>query len=161
MNLKFSSQTEKKIKEIINRYPEKQSALLPILHLAQKEFGYINKDVEELVAQILDIKPIRVREVVTFYTMFNQKPVGKYHIQVCRNISCSLNGAEDLIAYISEKLGIKPGETTPDQKFTLSLVECLGACEHAPCMQINSEYYGNLDKKKIDLIFERLNEHDD
>jgi len=161
MSLKFSPEAEKKIKEIIKHYPEKQSALLPILHLAQKEFGYINEEVENLVAQILDIKPIKVREVVTFYTMFHQKPVGKYHIQVCRNISCSLNGAEDLINYISEKLGIKVGETTPDQKFTLSVVECLGACEHAPCMQINSEYYGNLDKKKIDLILERLNNDTD
>jgi len=161
MSLKFSPEAEKKIKEIIKHYPEKQSALLPILHLAQKEFGYINEEVENLVAQILDIKPIKVREVVTFYTMFHQKPVGKYHIQICRNISCSLNGAEDLINYISEKLGIKVGETTPDQKFTLSVVECLGACEHAPCMQINSEYYGNLDKKKIDLILERLNNDTD
>ncbi len=161
MSLKFSPEAEKQIKEIIKHYPEKQSALLPILHLAQKEFGYINEEVENLVAQILDIKPIKVREVVTFYTMFHQKPVGKYHIQVCRNISCSLNGAEDLINYISEKLGIKVGETTPDQKFTLSVVECLGACEHAPCMQINSEYYGNLDKKKIDLILERLNNDTD
>ena len=157
MSLKFSPQIEKEINKIIKNYPQKQSALLSILHLAQKEFGYISEEVEKLVAQILDIKPIRIREVVTFYTMFHQRPVGKYHIKVCRNISCSINGADELIDYISEKLGIKVGETTPDKKFTLSVVECLGACEHAPCMQVNSEYYGNLDKKKIDLILERLN----
>jgi|Deesub1362B_J571_1020462.scaffolds.fasta_scaffold00907_2 NADH-quinone oxidoreductase E subunit len=156
MSLNFSSKAKVQIKEIIKRYPEKQSALLPILHLAQKEFGYINNEVEKLVAEILEIKPIKVREVVTFYTMFYQKPIGKYHIKVCKNISCSLHGAENLINYISKKLGIKVGEITQDQKFTLSTVECIGACEHAPCMQINSEYYGNLDEKKIDLILERL-----
>ncbi len=156
MSLKFSPQVEKQIKEIIKRYPEKQAALLPILHLAQKEFGYISVEVEKAVAQILEIKPIKVREAVTFYTMFHQKPIGKYHIQVCRNISCSLHGSENLVDYISEKLGIRVGETTPDQKFTLSTVECLGACEHAPCMRINLDYYGHLDEKKIDLILERL-----
>ena len=161
MNIKFSSQAEKQIKEIISRYPEKRAAILPILHIVQKEFGYISVEAERLVAQILGIKPLEVREVVTFYTMFHLKPVGKYHIQICRNISCSLLGSQKLIDYISEKLGIKVGETTPDKKFTLSVVECLGACEHAPCMRINTEYYGHLDEKKIDLILERLlNEND-
>ncbi|MFQ6082450.1 MAG: NADH-quinone oxidoreductase subunit NuoE [Candidatus Aminicenantia bacterium] len=156
MSVKFSPETEKKIKEVISYYPQKQAALLSVLHLAQKEFGYINPEVEKLVAQILEMKPIRVREVVTFYSMFHQQPVGKYHLQVCSNISCSLLGAEKIIDYLSKKLGIGVGEITPDRKFTLSTVECLGACEYAPCMQINSEYYGNLTEQKIDLILDKL-----
>ncbi len=97
-----------------------------------------------------------MREVVTFYTMLEREPIGKYHIQVCSNLSCTLFGSEKLIDYLKGKLGIKPGETTKDKKFTLSLVECLGACEQAPCMMVNFDYYGNLDKKKIDKILDGL-----
>lgn len=156
MSPEFSAQTKKKLEEIISRYSCKEAAILPVLHLTQKEFGCISKEEEKLVAELLGIKPIQVREVVTFYTMLNQKPIGKYHIQICSNLSCSLLGAESLIDYLKEKIGIKPGETTPDKKFTLSTVECLGACEMAPCMMINFDYYGNLDKKKIDKILAGL-----
>jgi NADH-quinone oxidoreductase subunit E len=127
-----------------------------VLHLTQKEFGCISEEEEKRVAEILELKPIQVREVVTFYTMFNQKPVGKYHIQVCSNLSCSLLGAESLIDYLMEKLGIGLGETTPDKKFTLSSVECLGACEMAPSLMVNFDYHGNLDKEKIDNILSGL-----
>jgi NADH:ubiquinone oxidoreductase subunit E len=101
-------------------------------------------------------KPIRVREVVTFYTMFYQLPMGKYHIQVCSNLTCSLMGGDKLIDYLQKKLGTKIGETTADRRFTLSEVECLGACEQAPCMMVNLDYYGNLDKDKIDAILKGL-----
>lgn len=127
-----------------------------MLHLTQKEFGCISEEEEKRVAEILELKPIQVREVVTFYTMLNQKPVGKYHIQVCSNLSCSLMGAESLIDYLKEKLGIGLGETTPDKKFTLSSVECLGACEMAPSLMVNFDYHGNLDKEKIDKILSGL-----
>ena len=156
MSPEFREKTRKKIKEVVARYPRKEAALLPVLHITQKEFGYISAKEEKLVAQVLGIEPIRVRELVTFYTMLNQEPLGKYHIQVCSNLSCSLLGADKLIDYLKEKLDVEPGETTKDKKFTLSLVECLGACEQAPCIMINSDYYGDLDKKKIDEILDGL-----
>ena len=152
----FSEKIRKEIDKIVARYPQKEAAILPVLHITQQEFGFISPESEELVAGILGVKPIRVREVVTFYTMLNRDPVGKYHIQVCSNLSCSLLGSEKLIDYIKEKLSIEPGETSKDKKFTLSLVECLGACEQAPCMMVNFEYHGNLDKKKIDKILDGL-----
>jgi len=156
MSPEFSAQTKKKIEEILARYPRKEAAILPILHLTQGEFGYISDVEEKLVAQILGIKPIKVREVASFYTMLNREPVGKYHIQICANLSCYLTGAEKLIDYLKDKLGIEPEQTTPDKKFTLTTVECLGACEQAPSMMINFDYYGNLDKKKIDEILDEL-----
>ena len=156
MNPEFSEQTKKRIKEVISRYPRKEASLLPVLHLTQQEFGYIPAEAERSVAKMLGIKPIRVREAVTFYTMLHRQKLGKYHIQVCSNLSCSLLGAEKLIDYLKEKLKIEPGQTTADGRFTLSTVECLGACEEAPCMQINFDYFGNLDKKKIDSILAAL-----
>jgi NADH-quinone oxidoreductase E subunit len=156
MSPEFSAETKKKIEELIARYPKKEAALLPVLHLAQKEFGFISTEEEKLVASLLGIKPIRVREVVTFYTMLNTKPVGKYHIQVCTNLSCTLRGGQKLLDYLREKLRLKPGETSADNKFTLSTVECLGACEQSPCMMVNFDYYGRLDQQKIDTILESL-----
>jgi NADH-quinone oxidoreductase E subunit len=156
MSPEFSEQTKKKLEEVISRYPQKMAALLPILHLVQQEVGNISSAEEEQVANLLEIKPIQVREVVTFYTMYNRQPVGKYHIQVCSNLSCSLLGAQTQIDYLKEKLGIELGDTTEDKKFTLTTVECLGACEHAPCMMVNYDYYGNLDNKTIDEILENL-----
>jgi NADH-quinone oxidoreductase E subunit len=156
MNREFSEKTKKKIEEIVARYPQKEAAILPILHITQQEFGSISAEEEKLVAQILGIKPISVRELVTFYTMLSPESLGKYHIQVCSNLSCSLLGADNFVDYLVEKLGIEPGETTPDKKFTLSKVECLGACERAPCMLINFNYYGEMDPKKVDEILDGL-----
>lgn len=156
MSPEFSEQTKKKLEKIIAHYPQKKAALLPVLHIAQREFGRISYEDEKTVASLLDIKPIEVREVVTFYTMFLREKVGKYHIQVCSNLSCTILGADNLIDYLKEKLAIGVGETTADQKFTLTTVECLGACEHAPCMMVNFDYYGNLDQNKIDEILEKL-----
>ncbi|TET69868.1 MAG: NAD(P)H-dependent oxidoreductase subunit E [Candidatus Aminicenantes bacterium] len=156
MSPEFSEKTKKKIEEIVARYPQKEAAILPILHITQQEFGSISAEEEKLVARILGIKPISVRELVTFYTMFPKESLGKYHIQVCSNLSCSLLGAGNFVDYLVEKLGIKPGETTPDKKFTLSTVECLGACERAPCMMINFNYYGEMDPKKVDEILDGL-----
>jgi NADH-quinone oxidoreductase E subunit len=156
MSPELSEQTRKTITEIVARYPEKEAALLPVLHAAQKEFGYISHATEKTVAGLLNISPARVHEVVTFYTMYNRQPVGRYHVQICSNLSCSLLGAGSLIDHLSGKLGIKPGETTSDQKYTLSLVQCLGACEQAPCMMVNFDYYGNLNATKIDEILDNL-----
>jgi len=156
MSPEFSEKTKKKIEEIVARYPQKEAAILPVLHITQQEFGSISAEEEKLVARILGIKPISVREIVTFYTMLSRESLGKYHIQVCSNLSCSLLGAGNFVDYLVEKLGIEPGETTPDKKFTLSTVECLGACERAPCMLINFNYYGDMDPKKIDEILDGL-----
>ncbi len=156
MSPELTDQTKKKIEEIASRYASKEAALLPVLHLVQREKGFISQQEEKQVAHLLNIKPIKIKEVVTFYTMFNQKEVGKYHIQVCSNLSCSLLGAEFLIDHLKDKLGIEVGETTSDQKFTLTTVECLGACEQAPCMMVNFDYHGNLDKEKIDNILDNL-----
>ncbi|RMG56904.1 MAG: NADH-quinone oxidoreductase subunit NuoE [Deltaproteobacteria bacterium] len=156
MAVKFSEQAQREFEEILKRYPERQAAILPTLHLAQREFGYISPEVVEYVSDLLGFTPARIYGVVTFYTMYNRNPVGKYHLQVCRNISCSLLGAKHIIEHLTEKLGIKPGETTPDGKFTLSLVECLGSCGTAPVMQINDDYYENLTVEKVDEILEKL-----
>ena len=154
MSPELTDRTKKKIEEIA--YASKEAALLPVLHLVQREVGFISQQEEKQVAHLLDIKPIKVEEVVTFYTMYNQEETGKYHIQVCSNLSCSLLGAELLIDHLKDKLGIGVGETTADKKFTLTTVECLGACEQAPCIMINFDYFGNLDKEKIDNILDNL-----
>ena len=156
MSSDISTGLNKKIAELAARYPNKEASLLPVLHLIQRERGLITAEEEKLVAGLLGLKPIRVREVVTFYTMFYQRPMGKYHIQVCSNLTCSLMGGDKLIDYLQKKLGTKIGETTADRRFTLSEVECLGACEQAPCMMVNLDYYGNLDKDKIDAILKGL-----
>lgn len=157
MSPKFSAKAKKKLEEIIARYPQREAALIPVLHVAQREFGFISADTEKQIADLLEVKPIKVREVVTFYTMLNQEPLGKYHIQICSNLTCSLLGSESLIEHLKNKLKIEVGETTPDKKFTLTTVECLGACEEAPCMMVNFDYHGQLDEKKIDEILDGLN----
>lgn len=156
MSPEYSGELRKKIDEVVGRYPKKEAALLPVLHLVQREVGCISAEEEKFVAQILGLRPMKVREVVTFYTMFIRRPLGKYHIQVCSNLTCTLLGAGKLIDYLKQKLGIEIGETSPDKKFTLSAVECLGACEQAPCMMVNFDYYGQLDKSKIDQILDSL-----
>lgn len=147
---------KEKSQAILRRYPDKRSALLPILHLIQEEQGRLSDEAMVAVAELLGLKPVEVREVATFYTMFNFRPVGRYHIQVCHNLSCSLLGAESLIAHLEERLQIRAGETTPDNLFTLIKVECLGSCGTAPVMQINGDYYENLSKEKVDVILESL-----
>jgi NADH-quinone oxidoreductase E subunit len=156
MSAEFSEQAKKTIAEIVARYPEKEAALLPVLHVAQKEFGHISPEAEKTVAAALDLSPVQVHEVVSFYTMYHRQEMGKYHIQVCANLSCSLMGAGSLIEYLGERLGIRPGEVTSDGKFTFSLVQCLGACELAPCMMVNFDYHGLLDKDKVDQILDNL-----
>jgi NADH-quinone oxidoreductase subunit E len=154
MSREYPASLLQKIDEVMGRYPKKAAALIPVLRLVQDEVGCISPDEEELVAGTLGLKPMRVREVTTFYTMLTRRPLGRYHIQVCSNLSCALLGSGTLIAYLQEKLGIGVGETSADGKFTLSTVECLGACEQAPCLMVNYDYHGNLDREKIDRILE-------
>lgn len=154
----LSEKMKKMIDEVIKKYPSRRSAVMPALMIAQKEgTGHVTKDDMEEIAEILDLKPVVVAEIGGFYTMYNvQRPVGKYHVQVCRNISCSLLGAEHIISHIEKKLGIKTGDTTRDKKFTVSTVECLGSCGTAPMMQINDDYYENLTNQGVDEILDSL-----
>ena len=154
--MKFSEEKLKKVDEIIARYPEgrPKSALLPVLHLAQEQFGWLSTETMDYVAALLKLEPIEVYEVATFYSMYNLKPVGKYMFEVCQTGPCMVRGCDDIIAYIGEKLGIKPGETTGDGLFTLKTVECLGACGYAPMMQLGKHYKEHLTKEKVDAIIE-------
>ena len=137
-------------------YPERQAALLPVLRMAQETFGFVSPEVEVYVAELFEMSPAHVHEVVTFYTLFFQQPVGRHVISVCHNLSCSLRGAEDVVAYLQERLGVSAGETTPDGRVTLLRVECLCACEVAPMMQVDEEYVGPLDRAAIDRVLEGL-----
>lgn len=151
----FSEEKLNKVKEIIARYPEgkEKSALIPVLHLAQEEFGgWLSPETMDYVASLLELSPIEVYEVATFYSMFNLKPVGKYVFEVCQTGPCMLNGSDQLIEYIKNKLGIKAGETTPDGLFTLKPVECLGACGYAPMMQLGKHFREHLTPEKVDEI---------
>jgi NADH-quinone oxidoreductase subunit E len=130
--------------------------MLPVLYLAQQEFGHIGPEAIDYVAELMGQSPARVYGVVSFYTMFNMKPIGRYHIQVCRTLSCALGGAEKVTNFLRGKLSIDCGQTTSDGKFTLSEVECLASCGTAPMMQINDEYYENLTEEKITEILEGL-----
>ncbi len=154
---RFSDDKLAKVQEIIARYPDgkQKSALIPVLHLAQETFGgWLSPETMDYVAELLQIKPIEVYEVATFYSMYNLKPVGKYMFEVCQTGPCMLRGSDDIINYIKEKLGIGVGETTADGMFTLKTVECLGACGYAPMMQLGKHYREHLTKEKVDAIIE-------
>ena len=157
--IEFSPESLALAHKIMKRYPEgkQKSAIIPILHIAQAEFdGWLSAPVMDYVASILNIQPIEVYEVASFYSMFNLKPVGKCVIEVCRTSSCWLLGAEDVIRHIEKKLGIKPGQTTADGMFTLKTVECLGSCGTAPMLQCGAKYHENLTLEKVDALLDEL-----
>jgi NADH-quinone oxidoreductase E subunit len=156
MALEFSPDTLKKFEETVNRYPKKEAAMLPVLYLAQQEFGYLGEEAIAYVAKILQQPPARVHGVVSFYTMLNMKPIGRHHIQVCRTLPCALRGAEKITGFLKQKLGIELGQTTADRRFTLTEVECLASCGTAPMMQINDDYYESLTEAKVTEILESL-----
>src|SRR5436190_1038792 len=162
MSVQFSQEKLDKVSEIIARYPQgkQKSALLPVLHMAQDTFGgWLSAETMDYVASLLNILPIEVYEVATFYSMYNLKPVGKFMFEVCQTGPCMLNGSDDIIKYIFEKLGIRPGETTNDGMFSLKAVECLGACGYAPMMQMGKNYREHLTKEKIDSIINECREN--
>ena len=154
MALEISKVLERELEQTLKKYPNKDAALLPMLHMLQKEFGYITKEVMELAAERLGVPYSKVKGVATFYTMYNKKPVGKYHVQVCRNISCTLRGAEDVLESIKKHLNMDVGDT--NEKFTLSTVECLGSCGTGPVMQINDDYYEGLTPESVKKILDSL-----
>lgn len=155
----FSSATLEEVNKIIQRYPvgKEKSALIPLLHLAQDHFGgWLSVPAMDYVASILKLQPVEVYEVASFYTMFNLKPVGTYVLEICRTGPCCLNGAEDILQFVKEKLNIEEGETTPDGAFTLKTVECLASCGSAPMMQIGRHYHENLTPDSISSLLEEL-----
>lgn len=157
MAVQFSQEKLNKVQELVSHYPKgkQKSALLPVLHMAQQEFGgWLDVSTMDYVASLLQLQPIEVYEVATFYSMYNLKPVGKYVFEVCQTGPCMVNGSDNIIEYIKQKLNIAAGETTADGLFTLKTVECLGACGYAPMMQMGKTYREHLTKEKVDAIID-------
>jgi len=156
MSLTFSEAARKEIDFLLTRYPNRKATALPVLRVAEKEFGAIDNDVMVLVGKTLDLSPAFIRGIFTFYTHFRRPEWGEYLLQVCSTLSCALRGQKTLLDHLEKKLGIKPGETTPDRKFTLIKVECLARCGEAPVLQVNDETYVDVTPEKADKILESL-----
>ena len=154
--VEFPPEVKARFEKILERYPTRQAALLPTLHLAQETWGWISPEVVLYVAGLLDQAPASVFGVVSFYNMYNQKPVGKHHLQVCTNLSCMVRDAYGIYEHLCRKLGVHPGENTADGRFTATEVECLGSCGTAPVVQINNDYHENMSVERIDAVLEGL-----
>jgi len=152
----FSKETEDKFRHLVSIYPKKRSALIPMLLLAQKEDGYIKPETIEYVAGYLDLNPSEVDSIMSFYTLLRRRPVGKYHIMICTNLSCLLQGSDEIEECVRRKLGVDLGQVTPDGLFSAIEFECLASCTTAPVMQVNGEFYENLDVKKTEEILDDL-----
>jgi len=146
------------IAEIVKRYPKRRSAIMPALYLAQEKYGCIDETTYQAISQILDVPEIWVFELASFYTLYNRKEIGKYHLQLCTNVPCMLRGTYDLMENLQSRLGIKNGETSKDGLFTLTAVECIGSCDVAPAMMINQSYHNNLSKEQLDKILDGLSQ---
>ena len=155
MRFQFSQKAMKEFKSFEALFDNPRSRLLPTLYLAQREFGHLSPEVIEYVASLMNLSPAKVLEVASFYTMLHKKPIGKYEIQVCTNVTCSMMKSRELLTYVEKKLKIKEGETTPDKLFTLRRQECLGGCDKAPTLRINDTYHYNVTPEKIDEILSR------
>jgi NADH-quinone oxidoreductase subunit E len=152
----FSKETEETFKRLASIYPRKRSALIPMLLLAQKEHGYVKNETIEYVGKYLDLDPSEVDSIMSFYTLLRRRPVGKYHIMICTNLACLLQGSDEIEACVKRKLGVGLGEVTPDGLFSAIEFECLGSCTTAPAIQVNGEFYENLDVKKTESIIDEL-----
>ena len=151
-NFKFTPENEIKFQEYVSRYPIIDSVMLPALWLVQEQIGWVSPEAMVYVADRIGKTPIQVYEIATFYTMFNLKPIGKYHIELCKTLSCMLNGSKELKKHIKDTLGLEPGQTSADGMFTFSEVECQGACGDAPMIALNNVYHGKLTKESLDKI---------
>lgn len=152
----FSAEVEAEIDRHLAKYPVTRSAILPLMFIVQRERGYLDRPGVAYLAKRLALRITDIWEVATFYSMIHTEPVGKYHIQICKTLSCKIMGESKITDHVCKKLGIKPGETTPDGKFTVSLVECLGSCGTAPMFQIGFDYHENLTLEKVDEIMASL-----
>jgi NADH-quinone oxidoreductase subunit E len=156
MAVQLSAESQQQIKALLERYPTRRAVMLPALHLATREFPYIDDEVCQAVADLLQVPMVDVKGVATFYTMFPTAPQGKYLLQVCINLPCSLGGARRLVRFLEGQLGISVGETTPDGRYTLRGMECLAACDKAPMMYINEDMYTHLTEEKLAQILRAL-----
>lgn len=156
MSFALTPERDRELDEILTRYPTRMAACIPALHLCQDQNGWISDEVITWVAKRLDLPPAHVKGVVTFYTLFNQKKVGKHQLWVCRTLPCALRGAGDVLAHCEKKLGIHAGETTADGQITLRTAECLASCGTAPMIQVDKTYYENLTLAQVDEILDRL-----
>ena len=152
----FSTETEARFKHLVSIYPRKRSALIPMLLLAQQEQGYVTAQAMEYIGQVLDLSASEVESTLTFYTLLRRKPAGKYHIMICTNLACMLRGSDDIEACVKRKLGVKLGEVTSDGLFSAIEFECLGSCTTAPVLQVNGEFYENLDVPKVEALLDEL-----
>ena len=152
----FGAEFEQEVDRIVAKYPQPSGALLPVLWEVQRANGWINDESERWVAERLGLTPAHVHGTVTFYTMYKQKPTGKYHVQVCTTLSCMLRGSDELVEHLEKKLGIHCGEVTPDGKFSLVRVECLGSCGTAPMFQLNDDFHEDLTLEKVDALLDGL-----
>lgn len=152
----LTAQTVSAMKEKAAQFPKRRSAILPALTLAFQQTGHLSDEIYREISEAIDVPYVEIAEAATFYTLFPKEPVGKHLIQVCHNVSCALVGADAMTEYIEQKLGIKKGETTPDKKFTLLTVECLGSCATAPMVQINHDFHENLTRAKVDSLLDEL-----
>jgi NADH-quinone oxidoreductase subunit E len=153
---RFTTENTSLAREIVERYPVARSALIPLLHLAQEQDGYVSEEAMEHIAELLDVTPAEVLGTCSFYEMFKREPVGEYLVNVCTNISCMLCGGEELLEHLEERLGIRAGSTTADGKFTLEDVECVAACTEAPCLQINYRYFHRVSHDQVDQVLDDL-----
>jgi len=156
VSFEFTAERKKRFKALLKQYPDKRSAVVPALHLAQEQEGYLSKETVEALAGMLGISAASLMDTVSFYTMFYDNPQGKYVLQVCQTLSCSLAGADAIVDHISRQQQLKVGETTADGKFTLLKVECLGSCGTGPVVQINDDYYENMSIEKVDRVLGKL-----
>ena len=157
MGFSLSAERERELEEIVARYPNKMAACIPILHLCQAQNqNWVSEDVIEFVAKKLDLSTAHVKGVVTFYSLFNQQPVGKHQVWVCRTLSCALRGSDRILEHCEKRLGCHAGETSKDGKVTLRTAECLASCGTAPMMQVDKRYYENLTIEEVDRILDRL-----
>lgn len=156
MPFALTPERERELADILGRYPTKMAACIPLLHLCQDQSGHIDDEIITWVAHTLDLPPAHVKGVVTFYTLFNQHKVGKHQLWVCRTLPCALRGAGEVLEHCEKRLGIKPGETTPDGQITLRTAECLASCATAPMVQVDKEYHENLTVAAVDALLDRL-----
>ena len=153
---RFTPESDATAREIIARYPRPKSALIPLLHLAQEQDGFVADDAMEHIAELVGVTPAEVLGTCSFYEMFKREPVGRYLVNVCTNISCQIMGGYELLEHVEESLGIKAGSTTPDGLFTIEDVECIAACTEAPCLQVNYRYFHRIGNDEVDSLLEDL-----
>lgn len=151
-----SEAAAKRIEELKSRYPDPRSAVMPALYIAQEEFGFLNEEAIQWVSKCMQMPPVQVMEVATFYTMYYKKPVGKYHFQVCRTLSCALRGAKGITKHLHDRFEVKPNEITADGKWSYEEVECLGSCGSAPMCEVNDIYFENLTPEKLDKLIDQI-----